>query len=208
LGPNGKGLEYKTTELQYIHNLLSFVSKAVQNNLHYERTLRDVKTGLYNNGFFMTRLSEEIARTTRNSSQSSVIIIDVDKFKNFNDTYGHIAGDKVLETLAVTIKQGIRLTDVASRFGGEEFTVLLPETEGNTAWFVAERLRKMVELMKIIWDPPLPSVTISLGIFTFDGSTRLSPEEIVERADTAMYQSKQTGRNKSTIWEPGLPGKG
>ena len=207
MGPKAAGAEYSNADLLFISNLMSFASKAVQNNLHYERTLRDVKTGLYNNGFFMTRLSEEVARTNRNESRSSVIIMDVDKFKNFNDTYGHIAGDRVLENLAITIKQGIRLADVASRFGGEEFTVLLPDTDTDMAWLVAERLRNMVAAMKIPWDPPLPQVFISLGIFTFDRNSKLTEEEIVERADTAMYHSKQTGRNRTTIWEAGLPNK-
>ena len=205
LGEKSEGTGYTHSELLYLHNLMSFVSKAVQNNLHYERTLRDGKTGLYNNGFFMTRLSEEVSRSSRNQSKASVIILDVDKFKNFNDTYGHIAGDRVLENLALAIKQGIRLADVASRFGGEEFTILLPESDIDTAWLVAERLRKMVEKMEIEWDPPLPKVTISLGTFTFDFETQLSAEEIVNRADAAMYHSKQNGRNKTTIWEPGLP---
>ena len=207
MGQKHEGDKYNKGELVFLQHLMSFVSKAVQNNLHYERTLRDIKTGLYNNGFFMTRLSEEISRSSRSQAKSSVIIMDVDKFKNFNDTYGHIAGDRVLETLAVTIKQGIRLADVASRFGGEEFTVLLPETDSDTAWIVAERLRKMVEQMDIPWDPPLPPVTISLGIFTFDRDTGLPAEDIVGRADTAMYHSKQIGRNCTSIWDPSYPQK-
>ena len=201
LGSDVPGAEYSKMELTFIENLMSFVSKAIQNHLHYERTLRDSKTGLYNSGFFMTRLNEEIGRLKRINTEASIIIMDVDHFKNFNDSYGHIAGDKVLETLAITIKQGVRFGDVPSRFGGEEFTVLLPETDKALAWIVSERLRVMVETMKVDWEPPLPQVTISLGVFTFDSETNISAEAIIQRADEALYLSKKEGRNRSTVWD-------
>jgi diguanylate cyclase (GGDEF)-like protein len=204
MGRNILGIEYSKKELSYIQNLMSFVSKAIQNNLHYERTLRDIKTGLYNNAFFITRLSEEIVRSKRNNTETSIIIMDVDHFKDFNDTYGHLAGDRVLESLAITIKQGVRAEDVPSRFGGEEFTVLLPDACKKTAWIVAERLRTMVEETRVAWEPPLPKVTISLGIFTFNKSTNISVDEIISRADEALYLSKQMGRNRTTAWGVGL----
>ena len=196
--------EYTLAELQYVQNLMSFVSTAIQNHLHYERTLRDTKTGLYNNGFFISRLNEEIARTRRTHTKASILMMDVDKFKNFNDTYGHIAGDRVLESLAITIKQGVRLEDVPSRFGGEEFTVLLPDTDRNHAYLTAERLRKMVSVMKVPWEPPLPQVTISLGVCTFGKDPELSAQDIINRADEALYQSKELGRNRTTVWGAGL----
>jgi diguanylate cyclase (GGDEF)-like protein len=196
--------DYSQAELVYLQQLMSFVSQAIQNHLHYDRTLRDVKTGLFNNGFFMTRLNEEIARAHRIKSSSSIIIMDVDKFKNFNDNYGHLAGDKVLESLAVTIKQGVRTEDVPSRFGGEEFTVLLPDSDREAAWMVAERLRLMVSEMQVPWNPPLPQVTISLGVCTFNKDTDLLAEEIIHRADEALYLSKERGRNRTTVWGSGL----
>lgn len=199
--------DYNGAELVYLQQLMAFVSQAVQNHLHYDRTLRDVKTGLFNNGFFMTRLNEEIARAQRTDSSSSIIIMDVDKFKNFNDNYGHLAGDRVLECLAVTIKQGVRTEDVPSRFGGEEFTVLLPDSDEEAAWVVAERLRIMVSEMQVPWDPPLPKVTISLGVFTFSRATELSSEEIIHHADEALYLSKEQGRNRTTAWGSGLMSK-
>ena len=204
VGQKFLGNEYVEGELLFIQNLMSFVSKAIQNHLHYERTLRDLKTGLYNNGFLLTRLNEEIARSRRSQSVTSIIIMDVDTFKNFNDAYGHIAGDKVLESLAITIKEGVRTDDVPSRFGGEEFTVLLPNTDKDAAMYVAERLRTMVEEMKVDWNPPLPRVTISLGLFTFGKETNLSAEDIIKRADEALYLSKERGRNRTTAWGEGL----
>ena len=204
LGSKILGEEYSVAELAFIQHLMSFVSQAIQNHLHYERTLRDVKTGLYNNGFFLNRLNEEIARTKRNGTKASILIMDVDKFKNFNDTYGHVAGDKVLEALAITIKQAVRTEDVPSRFGGEEFTVLLPDTDKDYAYLAAERIREKVASTKVAWDPPLPQVTISLGVFTFGEKTNLNAEEIIERADEALYLSKELGRNRTTAWGVGL----
>ncbi|MDR0569472.1 MAG: GGDEF domain-containing protein [Spirochaetaceae bacterium] len=190
---------FSETELAFIQNFMYVVSLAIQNQLNYDHSLRDVKTGLYNYGFFMTRLTEELARMKRNQYVSSVIVVDVDFFKKFNDTYGHIAGDRVLEHIAALIKQGVRLEDVPARFGGEEFTVLLPDTNAEEAYGVAERLRNGVSQLSVSWDSPLAQVTISLGIFTFDNSTD-SITEIVDRADKALYKSKERGRNCTTIW--------
>ncbi|MCL2065893.1 MAG: GGDEF domain-containing protein [Treponema sp.] len=195
---------YNVNELSYLQQLMCFVSQAIKNHLHYEHSLRDIKTGLYNHGFFMTRLCEEISRTKRNSYTSSIIVMDVDRFKNFNDSYGHLAGDKVLEHLAHMIRQGVRNDDIPSRFGGEEFTILLPHSDKNTVWTVAERLRTSIAGMKVPWGVPLPQVTISLGIFSFDQNTNADVEEIVRRADVALYTSKRRGRNCSTIWTPEL----
>jgi diguanylate cyclase (GGDEF)-like protein len=193
---------YTPDELFFLEQLMSFLSQAVQNNLHHEHSVRDVKTGLYNHGYFITRLDEEVARTNRELIVSSLMVIDVDKFKNFNDTYGHLAGDRVLESLAFTIKQTVRSEDVPSRFGGEEFTILLSNTPQETAWMVAERLRTTVASMKVPWNPPLPQVTISLGLVSFDDQSEATSEEIISRADEALYHSKENGRNQTTIWKP------
>jgi diguanylate cyclase (GGDEF)-like protein len=196
--------EYTQEELLFLQQLMSFVSQAIKNHLHYEHSLRDVKTGLYNHGFFMTRLNEEVSRARRTGYASSIIVMDVDKFKNFNDTYGHLAGDQVLENLALVIKQGVRTDDIPSRFGGEEFTVLLPHTDKSTVWAVAERLRTSVSEMQVPWNVPLPQVTISLGIYTFDESSDEDSAEIIRRADAALYISKNQGRNRSTAWESNM----
>lgn len=191
---------YTERELDFLNQIMSFVSLAIQNHLHYERSVRDVKTGLFNHGFFMTRLNEEIARVGRREQESSSLIaIDVDKFKSFNDTYGHLAGDKVLECIAQVIKQSVRVEDVPSRFGGEEFTILLPNTDQYTAFIAAERVRNAIAAITVPWTQALPQVTISLGVFTFNKRTNLSAEEILRRADEALYQSKSNGRNRTTV---------
>jgi diguanylate cyclase (GGDEF)-like protein len=199
------GEKYTPHELTFLKELMAFVSQTIQNHLHYEHSVRDVKTGLFNYGFFMTRLNEEIARSKRNDDIASLIVIDVDKFKNFNDNYGHMAGDRVLESLAQMIKRNVRTGDVPSRFGGEEFTILLPGSDLDTAWLVAERLRISVAEMEVPWEQQiLPQVTISLGLITFDKNTDVPAEEIIDRADEALYRSKERGRNRSTIWGGGL----
>jgi diguanylate cyclase (GGDEF)-like protein len=198
------GEEYTPQELTFLKELTSFVSQAIQNHLHYEHSVRDVKTGLFNHGFFMTRLNEEIARSNRNDDIASLIVIDVDKFKNFNDNFGHLAGDRVLESLAQMIKRNVRTGDVPSRFGGEEFTILLPGSDRETAWLVAERLRISVAEMEVPWEQKLPQVTISLGLVTFDKNTDIPADGILHRADEALYRSKEGGRNRTTVWGSGL----
>ncbi|MCA1951199.1 MAG: GGDEF domain-containing protein [Treponema sp.] len=196
--------QYSLQELSFLDKLMSFTSLAIQNFIHYQYSVRDGKTGLFNHGFFMIRLREEIARSYRINQPFALIIIDVDKFKAFNDTYGHLAGDAVLEELARTIQKNLRSQDIPSRFGGEEFTVLLPETNRASAWVVAERLRNAAQAMQVNWSQPLPQVTISLGVALFDGTEQLEPEELVKRTDEALYQSKARGRNRTTVWGAGL----
>jgi diguanylate cyclase (GGDEF)-like protein len=190
---------YTEQELDFLRRIMPFVSQAIQNHLHYERSVRDVKTGLFNHGFFITRLTEEIAHACRKEHESSLIVIDVDKFKSFNDNYGHLAGDRVLESIAQIIKQSVRIEDVPSRFGGEEFIILLPSTDRHTAFIVAERVRNAIADMIVPWSQPLPQVTISLGVFTFNKYTSLSAEDIIRRADEALYESKENGRNRTTV---------
>jgi len=195
---------YSRDELFFLQELMCFVSQAIKNHLHYEHSLHDVKTGLYNHGFFLSRLNEEVSRVKRGGYQSSLVVIDVDKFKNFNDNYGHLAGDRVLEQLAQVIRHGVRDGDITSRFGGEEFTILLPHTDKATAWNITERLRTNTAEMKVEWEVPLPQVTISLGIYTFDQNASADTNDIIRRADEALYISKERGRNRCTLWNPGI----
>ncbi len=126
----------------------------------------------------------------------SVIVLDVDKFKFVNDTYGHLAGDEVLRRVADILVSNIRPGDVCARYGGEEFVLLLPRTKAENAYIVAERIRKTLELTEV----PLPmKVTSSQGIahYPTHGKTR---EELLGRADEALYTAKHTGRNRTVIY--------
>ena len=204
VGPKVLEAQYTPRELAFLDRLMSFASLAIQNHLHYEHSVRDPKTGLFNHGFFMMRLNEELARSRRAMRVFSVIVVDVDKFKKFNDGYGHLAGDRVLEGIAEALKSNVRDEDVLSRFGGEEFTVLLPEQGREQAWTVAERLRKAVAKAVVPWEKPLPQVTISLGIATFRPDLPVDAKELLRRADDALYKSKAGGRNRATVWGSGL----
>lgn len=196
--------QYSPNELSFLDKLMNFASLAIQNHIHYEHSVRDTKTGLFNHGYFMIRLNDEIARAKRKGIPFSLIVLDVDKFKNFNDTYGHLAGDSVLEQLALSIQESVRTQDVPSRFGGEEFTILLPETDKQAAWIVSERLRENIQEMQVPWEVPLPQVTVSSGIATYLINQDTCANDVIERADEALYLSKNRGRNRSTIWGAGL----
>lgn len=196
--------QYSAAELAYLDKLMASVAISIQNHLHYEHSVRDVKTGLFNHGYFMDRLNEEVARGKRGDYCFSVLVLDVDKFKNFNDSYGHLAGDKVLECIASALLQNLRDLDILARFGGEEFTVLLPDTNREQAWVVGERLREAVADLQIPWKPPLPQVTISVGIAVYRCGEGLEAATLIARADEALYASKERGRNRTTVCGAGL----
>lgn len=160
-------------------------------------SITDGLTQLFNSRHFYAQLKGEIGRSNRYKHPLSLLLLDIDHFKNYNDTYGHLEGDKVLVRLGQVIKQVLRKMDSAYRYGGEEFTVILPETVGAEAETVAQRLRITVEnenfTPSTVEDVP---ITISVGV------TEYNPKEdiatFIQRADQAMYTSKQEGRNRVT----------
>ena len=163
----------------------------------------DGLTGLFNHRQFFIRLDSEFKRANRYTYPLSLIMIDIDFFKNFNDTYGHMQGDKVLKEIASIITLTMRETDVVARYGGEEFVVILPLCHESTAMEVAERLRASIESGSLGGDTESPPLTISVGVCSApkDASTY---EELVKRADDAMYHSKSMGRNQCTLWKPDM----
>ncbi len=203
-GPKILSEEYSKREIEYIDKLMKFTSVGIQNNIHYEHSVKDSKTGLYNHNFFISRTNEELARCRRNKKSFSLIVMDIDKFKKFNDTYGHLAGDEVILSLANTLKHTLREGDILSRFGGEEFTVMLPETGREEAFITAERLRRGVEALEVEYQGSIMKITISLGVSTYDWVERISETTMIERADEALYKSKEKGRNRSTSYKSGL----
>lgn len=163
--------------------------------LYRDLSITDGLTGLFNSRHFFGRAKDEIERCKRYSSTLSLILLDVDDFKNFNDTYGHIDGDRVLAELANVIREGIRGVDSAYRYGGEEFIVLLPETEPAEALGVAERLRKCFEQTGFLPRPDTPvNMTISIGGGCY--STEEDLTTFVKRVDEAMYTAKKLGKNR------------
>lgn len=162
---------------------------------HRELSITDSLTGLYNSRHFFSRATEEVERSNRYGSPLSMILLDVDNFKRYNDTYGHLEGDHVLSGLAEVIRHEIRGTDSAYRYGGEEFIVVFPETEPAEAQTVAERLRQTFENTVF---SPLPGeearVSISIGGGSYQQGENLTA--FVKRVDEAMYRAKNCGKNR------------
>jgi len=161
------------------------------------RALRDTLTGLPNRNAYNERLETELARWKRYHSPLSLIIWDIDHFKNINDSYGHKAGDKVLLLIAKQLSDHSRATDFISRFGGEEFTMLLPNTDSKSALILANQLRQTIEKTGFNASGASVAITISCGITEFTPND--TDESAFERADQALYQAKQQGRNRCCV---------
>lgn len=203
-GPKILGEDYTNEEIEYIDRLMKFISVGIQNNIHYEHSVKDSKTGMYNHNFFIRRCNEELARSKRNKEFFSLIIMDIDNFKNFNDNFGHLAGDEVIIAIANSLKHELREGDILSRFGGEEFTVLLPETNSSLAMNVAERIRNSIECLCIHYENKKFKVTISVGVSVYNWNTDYDVNYLLNRADEALYDSKEAGRNRVTLFKSGL----
>ena len=164
VGKKVLGDEYTSEEMIYLDRLVKFISITFQNNIHYHQAITDKKTGLRNHSYFMLRLEEELARSRRYKHQATLLIFDVDFFKKFNDTYGHIAGDLVLAEVGKVLLDSVRAEDVAARFGGEEFVLLLVQCNANYGWLIAERIRKRISEMKVEFEGNVLNITTSVGI--------------------------------------------
>jgi diguanylate cyclase (GGDEF)-like protein len=168
---------------------------------------RDGLTGLYNHRYFQEILEKEILRSQRYHTFLSLVMFDIDFFKKVNDTYGHPVGDLVLINIARTAEGAVRSSDVVSRYGGEEFVVILPETDQSGMKVFAERLRRGIERITTRAEEKQIKVTISVGGATFvPGMTKITKELLVDTADKALYASKKNGRNRLTIFEPLISG--
>ena len=158
--------------------------------------ITDPLTGLYNIRHFFKLAEIEISKLKRYKKTCSCLMIDLDHFKNINDTYGHIVGDKVLIEIGKRIKEGIRDYDILARYGGEEFIILLPDTDLENAIAVAERIRKNIASSEIeINDEVKIPITVSIGVASANGSDIIL-DELIKKADRALYIAKNSGRNK------------
>ena len=158
-------------------------------------SITDGLTQLYNSRYFYAQLKGEIERCNRYNHKLSLLLLDIDKFKDYNDSYGHLEGDKILVRLGQVIKSCLRTMDTAYRYGGEEFTIILPGTDGEEALTVAERLRTAVIEEEFTKGKKSDArITISIGVTQYLQEERIA--SFVQRADQAMYQSKKAGRNQ------------
>jgi diguanylate cyclase (GGDEF)-like protein len=172
---------------------------AIDNAILYKLATTDGMTKLYLHRYFQQRMDQEIKRSERYNYNFSLIMMDIDHFKNFNDNFGHQNGDKVLKIVAQLVMDNVREIDIAARYGGEEFAVICPEKSAGDAITPAERIRQAIEGYKFYIKDELVPITISLGISGYpeDAHTKL---ELIDRADKALYFSKEKGRNATSSW--------
>lgn len=195
------GDPFRETEFQFLTSLANQVAVAVDRCRLYSRTkelsVRDELTGLYNRRHFQEVVRMEIRRASRFASATSLLMIDVDYFKEFNDTYGHVKGDLMLKELARLLSYHVREVDTVARWGGEEFVVVLPDTQLKDAVHVAEKLRGLVEEQSAVFCTLLEvsrALTVSIGISSYPERAD-SEETLLNSADVALYQAKGKGRN-------------
>jgi diguanylate cyclase (GGDEF)-like protein/PAS domain S-box-containing protein len=198
LVPNGESVLHAvvvrdvTAELEAEERLLAYQAELEEANARLQAlAVTDGLTGVRNRAALDERLADEFARSVRHGRPLSLVLLDVDHFKAFNDAYGHPAGDDVLRRVAGVLGRTVRCTDLVARYGGEEFAVLLPDTELAGAMVLAERCRRAVAAEP--WERRL--VTVSIGVATVTGDTPTA-DDLVRRADEALYRSKQAGRNR------------
>ena len=201
LGERIKQKQYNPTELDVLYLYADAFSVALKNSRDHEQqklmSYTDTKTGLHNDRYMFYRINEEYARSTRMKLALSVVLIDIDHFKNYNDTLGHLAGDNALRMVAEALTEEAREEDIVCRYGGEEFVVILPNTDEKSAMIVAERFRKRIYNTSFLKEEVQPggTLTCSFGVATFPLDTN-DPKDLIDCADKAMYHAKKTGRNK------------
>ncbi len=195
---------YSEYEVNQIMSIASLASVAINNAALLEMSSTDMMTHLKLKYYFFNLLTEAIDAAFLNNQHIAVIMFDIDFFKKFNDTYGHECGDFVLKGVADLIRKNLRDSDVASRYGGEEFTALLIDAGKDEAMVVAERIRSTINEHEFVYNNQHLHVTISGGVSVFDAQTNLvsSPNEFVNQADQGLYMSKNNGRNRVTFFDP------
>jgi diguanylate cyclase (GGDEF)-like protein/PAS domain S-box-containing protein len=200
---------YDITERKQLENKLTHTNVELQKKLDeiealraelHEQAIRDPLTGAFNRRFFSEALDQEAARAIRDNSPFSIIILDVDRFKKFNDTYGHKCGDLVLQSLANFLHENTRRGDIVCRYGGEEFVILMPDSDIDAAYQRAETLRSRFDAMSLAYENIYLRATFSAGVASYPSSAKTS-EGVLHAADQALYLSKSGGRNRVTIYK-------
>jgi diguanylate cyclase (GGDEF)-like protein len=203
------GEVFSAEDMALISSFAAYATIALERSTYYilaghlkELSVTDSLTGLFNRRYFEERFFEELNRSDRHNLSFSLSMIDIDDFKLFNDSEGHLAGDEILKSIANIAKDCLRVSDVIARFGGEEFAVIMPQTEREEAILVSERIRKSIrEQIPATWSVfPRKSITVSIGIATFpyDGKER---KELIRNADKALYIAKMEGKDRTVLWQ-------
>ncbi len=192
------------SETEMLSEQRALVLDHVQSLRHelLEASLRDPLTGLHNRRYFTSVTPRELARCRRARMPISLLMVDADHFKSINDRFGHLVGDEVLRALGSILASSFRSEDVVCRFGGEEFVVLMPSVDQESAWARAEALRKKVAETRVSASVEQLRLTVSVGVAVGDADSE-TPEQLVSRADEAVYQAKSRGRNAIVLAPPG-----
>jgi diguanylate cyclase (GGDEF)-like protein len=195
---NQMALQLKDTR----HKLEGY-SKQLENELKESNVIAitDTLTNLFNHRYFHEQFSLEVKRSQRYNRILSLIMLDVDSFKTYNDRYGHLEGDRILREIALLMKRNVRQMDTVSRYGGEEFTIILPETDLKGAKTVAEKIRREAEEMSLVNEKTkeVIKITVSAGVAMYEHG--LSKDNLIARADQALYQAKAEGKNKVCVFK-------
>lgn len=200
---------FSEEDMILMKSFASYASIALERSTYYnlvshlrELSITDSLTGLFNRRYFEERFFEELHRSERHNLTFSLAMIDIDDFKVFNDSEGHLAGDEILKNIANITKECLRVSDVLARFGGEEFTVIMPQTDKDEAFLVAERIRQSIkEQIPKFWSSfPKDTITVTIGIaaYPYDGK---EIKELIRCADKALYKGKIEGKDKTVLWD-------
>jgi diguanylate cyclase (GGDEF)-like protein len=194
-------------DFKLINHFASYTSIALKISNYYTLatqvkalSITDPLSGIFNRQHFQKRFREEIHRSERYDNIFSFALIDIDDFRLFNETEGHLAGDTVLKEIARIAHGCLRVYDILSRFGGEEFGILMPQTDKEEAFVVAERIRENIKAaLRNRWKKfPRPGITVSIGIASFPHNGR-SVDELTESVDAALYKAKSTGKDRTVV---------
>jgi len=204
----GEDKPFTTKDLDITSHFTGIFITSIKNALIHKRTEKlaftDPLTELFNHRYFQETLAHEFIRARRYSKPLSLMVIDIDFFKKFNDTWGHLVGDQVLRHVAAIFKNSVReQIDTVARYGGEEFAVILPETSLDGAKLFAERIRSKVEQSRLNHDGNELSVTLSIGVSCTLVTNCDKTSDLIEAADLALYKAKENGRNQVLSYEEG-----
>ena len=194
---------FNVGDLGFILNLSELIAMSISNAVLYEQTKKlavtDGLTGISNRPNMEQSLLSEFERSKRYNSPLSIVLLDVDHFKDVNDSYGHQKGDEILVTFASVLKKFCRANDTAARYGGEEFLMILPQSNAQGAFKIAERVREEIMKMSFVGNDSKFSVTTSCGVAELNRDYMKNTDQLINVADNAMYEAKNSGRNKTII---------